>query len=265
MIKTPFAIILASLIFIHPSSFSQESKDSEELTADELAKKADQLNLTKYHPIYYAYGNPSTKLQVSFKYKFLVTQPLYFGYSQLMFWYLREKSVPFKDVIFNPEVFYQFTFKNQALESLDLAPYSHTSNGRDGAASRSMNRTFARFNWRIRLKSRDVKLASTFFLFYNLANENKDIYKYVSPLELKFSISQKFPWTVDRGEISFRFFPGGKFAERWDYGGKELGMNFRLGRLGLAPSFYMQYYYGHAESLINYSHRENIFRVGLLL
>ena len=73
------------------------------------------------------------------------------------------------------------------------------------------------------------------------------------------------PWVLNRGELYFRIFPGGSYAERWDRGAQEVGLSFRLGHFGLRPSLYFQYYNGYAESLLTYNRSESHFRAGIIV
>src|SRR4051812_44619775 len=70
-------------------------------------EQEEQSLLQRHHPFYFAYGQPLSKLQLSFKTPIIKDQPLYFGYTQVMFWALRESSKPFRDLTYNPELFYR--------------------------------------------------------------------------------------------------------------------------------------------------------------
>jgi phospholipase A1 len=248
-----------SLPVADPKNVAEQTK----FLASEDAK--ERLSITKYEPIYFAYGNPTTKLQLSFKYQLIESWPVYFGYTQLLLWNLNQESQPFKDVNYGPEMFYQFEIKKSVLRSLDVAPLAHLSNGRDGADSRSMNRGFLRANLQTPVSEGDVRLTTTVYTYYGNSKDNGDIFEYISPLDLKFTITQFMPWVFDKGELYFKIFPGGSYAQRWDRGGRELGLSFRLGRLGLKPSLYLEYYNGYAESLLDYYRYANQFRVGIIL
>jgi len=261
LIKTIFVLLLSLHCFAQDDG-SHELKPSKLL---ETEAKHERLSFTKYHPVYFAYGNPTTKLQFSFKYQTFVWMPLYFGYTQVMFWKLSQESLPFKDLNYAPEIFYRFEVKNRILESVDFSPVAHLSNGRDGGASRTLNRAYVRTNLKTPLSEGEVKISATFYGYYNLGEENADLYDYVGPLDLKFTVTQFVPWILDRGELYVRVFPGGSYAERWDRGGQELGLSFRIGGLGLNPSIYFQYYNGYAESLLDYNHLESSFRGGIIL
>ena len=86
----------------------------------------------------------------------------------------------------------------------------------------------------------------------------------MSPLEVELNFTQLYNRWVDKSVFSFNFHPGGKFAQEWDKGGYELGYSFRLGGLRIVPAFYLQYYNGYSETLLNFNERVQQFRGGLV-
>ncbi|MNY83123.1 Phospholipase A1 [compost metagenome] len=58
--------------------------------------------------------------------------------------------------------------------------------------------------------------------------------------------------------------PGGKYGLDWDQGGYKLSFNFHLGGLKVVPAFYVEYYHGYAETLINYNEKVDEVRAGLM-
>ncbi|NKB43703.1 MAG: hypothetical protein GKS03_05430 [Alphaproteobacteria bacterium] len=112
-----------------------------------------------HEPMYFVYGtNPDEmKFQISFKYRLFHnikdTSPLRWlqnlnvGYTQLSFWDFDSASKPFRDSSYKPEVFYDIGDPTDPdgliLPGLGLRHVRigmlHESNGRDGAASRSLN------------------------------------------------------------------------------------------------------------------------------
>ena len=73
-------------------------------------EKRDKFNLTYYEPLYFLFGNPTSKVNFSFKYQGIRDFPLYLGYVQHIFWLLKDDSKPFRDANFNPRVFYRYSF-----------------------------------------------------------------------------------------------------------------------------------------------------------
>lgn len=221
--------------------------------------------LQRHNPFYFAYGHELSKLQVSFKTPLVRTWPLYFGYTQQMFWALNRDSKPFHDLTFNPELFYSYkSEKDWMLRAIDFGIFNHNSNGRDGGASRSFNKSYVRFNFEKELQHWVARFAVQVQDIYAFDPGNADIQGHIGPLALNLSFIQLFDGWLDKSEVSLLAFPGGKFADHWDYGGYQLSWSFRFGGLHIVPAFYLQYYKGFAETLINYSQRVDVFRAGVI-
>ena len=242
-------LILAA-VFIGSRGIAQTSQKD---LAQDLASSRDKLvtlesqenlALLRHHPVYIIYGNPNTKAQFSFKFLIVRSIPLYVSYSQLIFWQLHEKSKPFEDATYNPEIFYRWSLGRDHFTSLDFGPWGHHSNGKDGDSSRSIDESFIRFRKRFDAKNLTLLLSGTASAQYNLDDTNRDSYKYHGPFEFQASLINFFELTqiIDKSDLTARFFPGGRFGERWYTGGYELGFNFRFGALDVFPTFYLQYY-----------------------
>jgi outer membrane phospholipase A len=233
-------------------------------TVKDLYKEEESL-LQRHHPFYFAYGSGLSKLQLSFKTPVMRDWPLYFGYTQLMFWEVGEKSSPFRDLNYNPEFFYRFDLKNAGvLKSIDLGAWEHNSNGRAGDTSRSLDTNYVRFNLEKAGLRWTTRMSTQLSYMHGFDSANRDIQKYVGPLSFHISFIQLFDSWVDKSEVSLQASPGGKFANRWDYGGYQVSWSFRVGKIKLIPAFYLQYYRGFAETLLNYDQRVDQFRVGVI-
>lgn len=247
-----------------------QSKDTffapQELKNKEALEQEDNLNLLRHQPLYFAYGNPSSKVQLSFKYRIITDMPIYFAYTQIMFWDLREDSKPFRDSTYNPEFIYTYDIKKKVfLDNIDFGVWEHNSNGKSGDASRSFERAFVRFNFAREYDRFLLKFSTKLGYIYGLDKTNNDIRDYISPLELRLSFIGIYKgWTMDRSSFDIRYFPGGDWAQDWGRGGYELSTSFRFGGLSIVPAFYMQYFRGYAESLINYDQRVSEFRAGFI-
>jgi outer membrane phospholipase A len=183
-----------------------------------------------------------------------------------MFWRLHEESTPFQDISFNPELLYRISFKETAfLDSLDLIPYGHKSNGKGGADSRSTEYTAVQLNLRRDFANWPIKASMRVRSFYLLDKTNDDFRKYEGPIEFQFSVGRYGFGFLDKVELATRVFPGGAWGTRWDRGGEEFSLVFRILGFDITPAFYLQYFYGYSESLINYNQKQSHFRVGLLL
>ncbi|MGZ3722938.1 MAG: phospholipase A [Bdellovibrionales bacterium] len=259
----------AILIFTIPQIAFAETEAYPSLS--EAKDKADAIDkdetdiLQRHQPFYFAYGHELSKLQVSFKTPLVRTWQLYFGYTQLMFWALNRDSKPFHDLTFNPELFYTYHLDNRPLlKSIDFGFLNHNSNGKDGPESRSFNKSYVRFNFEKELKHWVARLSIQAQDIYNFDPGNANIQDYVGPLAFNMTFIQLFDGWLDKSEISLAALPGGKFANGWDHGGYQLSWSFRLGGLKIVPAFYLQYYRGFAETLINYNERVDVFRGGVI-
>ncbi len=229
-------------------------------------EKRDKFNLTYYEPMYFIFGNPTSKVNFSFKYQGIRDFPLYLGYVQRIFWLLRDESKPFKDANFNPRIFYRLSFdKNDEEDYLDLIPFEHNSNGKGEPDSRSYNGAGAKINWRAEYENWSFKSYFKGLYRYSLDRTNHDYEQYVGPFEMGFAISQfSYHW-IDRGELTYRVYTGGEWGQKFDRTSHEVGLSFRIFGSRLTPAFYVQYFNGYSESLLNYNKREENFRVGFIL
>ena len=227
-------------------------------------RKEAQL-LQRHKPFYFAYGDPNSKLQLSFKSPLLNKYPLYFGYSQIMFWALGANSKPFRDMTYNPELFYRFYLHDDSVvRSIDAGLFGHNSNGKAGAASRSYDTKYVRFNLEKEGHRWTTRANIQLQYLHGFDPTNRDIQAYVGPVVMNLTFIQLFDGWFDKSEVSLDLIPGGKFAEKVDFGGYQLAWSFRLGAINLTPAFYLQYYHGFAETLLNYNQRVDEFRGGIV-
>jgi len=261
-------LVFASLLLTPISVFAEESAAGSLLAAP---NKNDRLNeeersiLERHYPFYFVYGRPLSKLQLSFKAPVVKGIPLYFGYTQFMFWALEEKSKPFRDFTYNPELFYRLgVAKMGFLKSIDFGIYGHNSNGKSDADSRSLDKHYLRFNFDREGHRWVTRFGAQLSYLYAFDKTNANIQNYIGPLSLSISFIQLFDSWVDKSEVALAVAPGGKFAQDWDRGGYQLSWSFRFGRFDLVPAFYLQYYYGYAETLLNYDQQVSEFRGGII-
>ncbi len=231
----------------------------------EADEKREVFALEKHHANYFLYGQPSTKIQFSFKYQVVRKIPFYIGYTQLGFWDLTRESKPFKDTNFNPELFYRLKLNNSYWKYLDISPIEHKSNGREGEASRGFNRSYLLAYGENTGKSfvyfTQVKIAQ----MYGQDEQNLDIQNYIGPLEIRFGFTEFTNSALDRLKLEFMFFPGGNTMRNFWNGAHEIDISFRFGGADLNPSLMLQFYEGNAETLIDYDKRVQQFRVGIRL
>ncbi len=220
-----------------------------------------------YKPSYFLYGNPDSKLQLSFKLQLLERWKFYFGYTQLMFWELREDSKPFRDLNFNPEIFYRYQKSEDADWHVDLGIWDHESNGRSGEESRSWDRSFVRYSFKLR----NAKSPELFFdtkLWFaptkSFDTTNNDIQRYRGFWEINVTATNFLGGYFDRHDLSFRLYPGGPSGSDPTRGGQELTFRFIGAFKPLAlPMLTLQLFNGYGENLLDYRNRRTMFRVGI--
>lgn len=270
--RTWFFLLFIALQSCNPVFAQSEApEDQPSMVGPQEESPAKQLDmedesiLQRHHPFYFVYGEPLSKLQLSFKSPAFHDVPLYFGYTQLMFWALNEDSKPFRDLTYNPELFYRYSPKNWGwLKSIDFGILGHHSNGKQGAISRSYDKQYLRFNFESEGRRWLTRFSLQAAYLHGFDPGNKVIQDYVGPLNLSISFVQLFDSWIDKSEVAFMAQPGGKFSTRWDQGGYQLSWSFRIGKVALVPAFYLQYYYGYAETLLNYDVDVREFRGGII-
>lgn len=217
-----------------------------------------------YQPSYFIFGKHNLKIQFSAKYRVAKTYNLYLAYTQVMFWSIYDKSAPFEDINYNPELFYRILEgEKDFIRSVDLG-YHHTSNGQEGEKSRSIDRLFLKTNFASNFGRNNILGEFKLQNIFNKDVTNKFIVERMGFWELKVIITHLFVHESQRLDVEYRFFSGKKVVDV-NNGGRELGLIYRLGSENFNPAFYLQYYSGYAETLLNYEKNVNEVRAGLLL
>ena len=226
--------------------------------------------LTFYKPMYALFGNmhDQVKVQLSFKYdpfyQVVDNLGLYFGYTQLMEWRLYDESAPFRDINYNPELFWRVEsgkniFRNIDLGYLDyfqLGLIEHKSNGKDGDDSRSWNRWYLQVQAGVGSTLRlGANLKFFVLLVRAMEHRNRNIQDYIGSWEATVFLRHQ----KSNGELGY-----GEIYASFGAGGGPMGLNFYRGyqEIGivLASLFtrvkpYVQLYHGYAEFLLDYDHR----------
>lgn len=261
-------LTLTFSIFANAQPPDVEAKDTPILDQGPVSTyldKQDEQILQRHRPFYFAYGDPLSKLQLSFKTPLLTDLPLYFAYTQSMFWALTEESKPFRDLTFNPEIFYRWKRGRTGFESVDFGLFSHSSNGKSDLDSRSLNLSYVRFNFSTEGRRWMTRLGVELQGIFDTEKNNSDIYNYVGPLSLNLAFVQLFDgYIFDKSEVSFSAIPGGKWATDWHKGGYQATWAFRFNPLKIVPAFYVQYYTGYAETLLYYNRQTHAMRAGVI-
>ncbi|WP_172406193.1 MULTISPECIES: phospholipase A [Pacificimonas] len=234
-------------------------------------------NLSEYAPIYGVYGpgtNTAARLQLSLKYRLFGRDAgpdailsggydgIYFAYTQRMFWDLEAESLPFRNIDFEPELFYAAALPAVSRD-LDLGVQvgiRHTSNGQAGEDSRSVNTVYVQPAFAVRLgETWRLRAGPRFWTYVGSQEENEDIDRF-------------------RGHT-------GVFAELGDPEGLRISgmgrMNLSTGKgsfetlatyplprlLGGGPELYLtaQGFRGYGENLLDYDQKTTRLRIGLAL
>lgn len=228
------------------------------------ADEADRELIQLYHhkPMYFLLGEPITKAQFSLKAKLMKHAELYFGYSQLIFWDLWKESRPFRDLNYNPEIFYRFYFGGEN-QWFDFGPYEHESNGKGGPDTRSWDRHYVRYHSTHHLGG-DTKLSWSIKLWLatNYDDTNRDLQRYRGIYEVTVTLSEFLGPFFERNDLILRMYPGGKSTVNPIEGGRELTLRLKgSSRIFLANTVF-QFFQGRGESLLGF--RDNVvgFRAG---
>ncbi len=216
-----------------------------------------------HSPNYIVGGRDDVKLQLSFKYRVMSESNLYFGYTQLMFWDVYKYSKPFRDINFNPEAFYRFPIKGRYLGHVDVG-YLHTSNGKGGDESRSMDRPYIR--WTSFVYRSSIKILSSFRLYYvtNIDDTNRDIRDYAGYWDWTLYFLNLTQNSTGEGlDFGLNIFAGKEVID-FNQGGLALSLRYSFKPLKFNPDILLQYYLGHLENLLEYDTKVERIRLGLM-
>ena len=209
--------------------------------------------------------NLEAKYQLSIKLPvYLASQSgdgLYFGFTAVSFWqlYNSEKSKPFRETNYEPELFYSWK-RNTTLFGLNVNEFtlgiSHQSNGRGGLKSRSWNRvygtaTFSNHAAFVRVKAwyrleEDEKLDP----FDALGDDNPDITRYLGHGEIAVGTQFK--------QVNFLALVRNNLRTSNNKGSVELNLSYPISD---RYEVLLQYFNGYGDSLIEYNRHQQ--RIGL--
>ena len=226
-------------------------------------------NLNSQNPLF---KNHEAKFQISFKVPINEhhddTKWLWFlGYTQLSVWQMVnfDHSSPFRDTNFEPELMVSRLSNARLfgwnLKLINFGILNHQSNGKSPPDSRSWNRSYIDFlmergsNY-ISIKKwhrwkEEKKLLPTDFK----GDDNPDIEDYVGHGELKFLHAGE----LNNVTLSFRDISNSDRLASY-----QLDWSYPIGsRRGLR--FYLQYFNGYGETLIDYNIKRERFGMGIML
>ena len=218
-----------------------------------------------YKPIYAIIGNEDAKIQISFKYRLLDAYNFFLGFTQRMFWDVFDNSSPVKRLDYNPELFWRFYLAKKFIEYVDVGIYEHLSNGQAGIYSRSLDGGYLRINMKRKIKGLNVVMSIKLFKYYVTGSHTKKIKDYIGYSEIGVSAEQFRAPLLEHIRIYIKLISPGKFSHNcWKRGAREFGILFKRTKTPFSPDIYFQVYDGYAESLLEFSKRKIVYRIGLL-
>ncbi|MGQ4277408.1 phospholipase A [Pseudidiomarina sp. E22-M8] len=217
-----------------------------------------------------SYKPNEVKLQISLRTKLfedllLPNADLWVSYSQVSLWqaWNSDDSSPFRSTNYNPEVFYilpwtdEFDFiPGEARIRFAKVGFAHESNGQTKPDSRSWNY----FHFGGAIEWGDVVWETTWKQRVNEVgdeDDNPDLVRFRGNFENKISWrNQSSTYSLTRKTREFS----------WDRGSWQLDFTHPVNSNkpdGLR--FYIQFFSGYGETLIDYNHRQNRIGIGFLL
>jgi phospholipase A1 len=240
------------------------ARPNEQQTIEAIFGTPENLKFSFHQPTYFVFGDDDLKLQFSFKYRLARSFPIYFAYTQLMFWNIYDESKPFADVNYKPEIFYRLLeTDSKSFKTLDMG-YLHTSNGRDEDMSRSLDRIFVRGNYLTKFKRHYLDVNLMVFKIFNEDDTNKDIVNHLGYWDLSMMLTDLILIEDQSLDLEFRTYAGSKGYDL-DQGATQIGLIYNFGSENFNPSIYLQRFEGYGESLMTYNKRRTEYRLGLLL
>lgn len=207
--------------------------------------------------MYFIAGAENSKVQLSFKYKFVKRADFYFGYTQRMFWdFYTKPSSPMRDINYQPEFFYEFAMDDYLNTRYRLG-VGHKSNGEGNSDSRMYNRLFFESHFDNLIFSKD-EIA---FGIQDLFDEdfyNQDIDRYVGPFYADFTF--KLGYGFFR-HFFYRIQPGSNI----DFLTQVFGINLRIFDNESSLTVFIQYFDGYGEALRNYNQKDQTLRGGFII
>ena len=231
----------------------------------------------------YVVGGYSTSkhplmFQISIKYPLLypyTNSGLFISYSETATWNVQSESKPFYDIAQSPSLFYSLISKENILNNVDLGLLDfwsfgirHKSNGKDGENSKSSNYVFSDIqcslgdSYNVGVYNRYTyyfynENHTTYYQNYAGDNETKLFIKIKSPITTEFSVT--VGQYINTKEIMHEdyMYSNKYFAICW----YKLQAEVRL--FDLAPKFFVQYFQGYCENMLDYTKKDTAIRVGI--
>lgn len=180
---------------------------------------------------------------------------LFLAYTQRVFWDVFKRSMPMHDFIFNPGIGLTKPLfsKNRFIGKLTLL-IEHESNGRDSIQSRSWNRISLGCNVII---DKWLMIHGKIWVPIIDGENNRDILKYSGIFQHGIQVTtpdKKFFWDITLTR---------RATWKPNYN-TSFGFGWRMWNKA-NQYFFVQYYNGYGESLLDYNKFHSMFRVGIII
>jgi phospholipase A1/A2 len=185
--------------------------------------------------------------------------PLHFGYSQRSWWDISEPSAPFREHNYNPEIFWEFSRSRlntypsmldlRRLFFVDRIGVEHQSNGLNSEESRSWDRAYMEREFVF-----SEALSFNLKLWRVLSNGlyNEDITDFLGDGQLTAHITLNNMFNIDIKTMR------GNETEKFSY---QVDLTLPMSQW-VNSKFFLSYYEGYGEALINYNQRSKSLRAG---
>ena len=268
-------IILVCMCFFTSLSWGQilEEKNEEvkvKYNADSVRAELDKMPyFTLFRDNYFSGGiplgtkptghNSDVKFQLSIsqrltKSKLPFDSYLFIQYTQKAFWDVFRESLPMRDLNFNPGIgLGHLIIRHNKYIGKAYLMLEHESNGKDSIDSRSWNKIT--FSWALVLNDNWETQFKTWIPIIDGEN-NKDILKY----------NGIFQFAVNYRTCNKRLQIGALITQRkaWFGFNTQLELSYKFNKRE-NQFFFIQYYNGYGENLLEYNQYKNMLRVGFVI
>jgi phospholipase A1 len=200
------------------------------------------------------------EFQISIKYdigsNLLGLHEIYsFAYTQKSFWQIYVNSAYFRETNYNPEAFVKIPiYEINALKVIRLG-YCHESNGHGGEDERSWNYLYSSFYFKMSQIFIDLRLWARIDQKKDGKYKyNNDLSKYIGYGHLQFII----PYEKNLIKAKFMYNP------KTNYGNAEINYSYPI-PIRDDAFFYVKYFNGYNESLIDYNHHVQKLGFGIAI
>lgn len=207
-------------------------------------------------------GDRSTpiKAEIGVRYQLFDEGKLYFAYHHKTLWDINNGSSPVLDSNYNPSIFYHFGLFYQWRVNLGII--EHLSNGQVDEKSRGINMSFIQFMRNFSFDKATVDIGAKFFVSYKIDNGSADIVDYEGIWKALIRINNFLSFINFNHSFEVRLSPGGKWGTKFSNGNVEFGLKTRPIK-NAHFSFYLQYFTGRNEYLLDYKVYHQYGRIGI--